>query len=434
MEPDTGASRAAAPASLVVADPGGHRTRVPVEPLPFQIGRQPESHLILRDSRVSRVHARILVEKGQYIVEDCGSRHGTFVNGKRITRHTLANSDRIDFGTQDSYHLVFALDGVELKRLMDQVGAPESALPDGVGGNLAKLRAILDLKRTLQSSFSIDDVLAGVVDTALAITGAERGFLLLRNGDELGIRVARNERGQHLREDELRVPRAVICRALRNRRELLSMTFDPFTAEPLAGRQGASGAAACLDDGPTRSNFVNSEGGPPQNTIANLELRSVICVPLVRMGTGFGEATQTLSTDSQTAGVLYMDSRKIAADLGGGNRELLQTLALEASTVLENARLLQEEEVKRQMEEELRLARTIQQSLLPGKLPGEGWLRASGSSVASHQVGGDYFDVARVTETCWSLVVADVSGKGVSSALLASLLQGALITATDVSI
>jgi phosphoserine phosphatase RsbU/P len=83
------------------------------------------------------------------------------------------------------------------------------------------------------------------------------------------------------------------------------------------------------------------------------------------------------------------------------------------------------------MEEELRLARTIQQSLLPGELPTTGWLRASGGSIASYQVGGDYFDVARVTDTCWSAVVADVSGKGVGSALLASLLQGALITATD---
>ena len=50
----------------------------------------------------------------------------------------------------------------------------------GVGSNLAKLRAMLDLARTLQSSFSIDEVLASVVDTALTITGAERGFLLLR--------------------------------------------------------------------------------------------------------------------------------------------------------------------------------------------------------------------------------------------------------------
>src|SRR5215831_6985441 len=179
MEPDTGASRAAAPASLVVADPGGHRTRVPVEPLPFHIGRQPESHLILRDSRVSRTHARILVENGEWVLEDCSSRHGTFVNGKPVTRTVLRNTDRIEFGAQDSYHLIFSLDGVELKRLMDQVATPEKAAPHGVGGNLAKLRAILELARTLQGSFSIDDVLVSVVDTALTITGAERGFLLL---------------------------------------------------------------------------------------------------------------------------------------------------------------------------------------------------------------------------------------------------------------
>ena len=51
--------------------------------------RAPESNLIIRDSRASRTHARILVENGEYVVEDCGSRHGTFVNGKRIERHTL---------------------------------------------------------------------------------------------------------------------------------------------------------------------------------------------------------------------------------------------------------------------------------------------------------------------------------------------------------
>jgi sigma-B regulation protein RsbU (phosphoserine phosphatase) len=68
---------------------------------------------------------------------------------------------------------------------------------------------------------------------------------------------------------------------------------------------------------------------------------------------------------------------------------------------------------------------------LPRALPGDGWLRARGSSIASREVGGDYFDAHPVTESCWSAVVADVSGKGVSSALLASLLQGALIAATD---
>src|SRR5208283_5180602 len=96
--------------------------------------------------------------------------------------------------------------------------------------NLAKLRAVLDLARTVQSSFSVDDVLASVVDTALAITGAERGFLLLRRGEALETRVARHKRGHLLQESDLRVPREVIHRALQHRRELLSMNFDPLGA------------------------------------------------------------------------------------------------------------------------------------------------------------------------------------------------------------
>jgi sigma-B regulation protein RsbU (phosphoserine phosphatase) len=389
-------------ASLVVIDPSGRRTRVALEPLPFHIGRQPESHLVLRDSRISRTHARIRAEAGGHLLEDAGSRHGTFVNGRRITRHLLRNSDRIEFGSVDSYSLIFALDGAELKRLMEQMGAADQTAPSGVGSSLGKLRAVLDLARSLESSFSIDDVLTQVVDTALAVTGAERGFLLLRADDGLEIRVARHRHGQTLNKDELRVPHGVIHHALERRRELLSMNFEPAAGEfPIGG------------------------------TVAELDLRSVICVPLVRMRAGQGDTTNLIPTASDTVGVLYMDSRAIAADLAGGNRELLQTLAIEASTVLENARLLEEERAKQKLEDEMKLARSIQQSLLPPSLPSTGWLRACGSSVPSLLVGGDYYDVSRVTAQCWSAAVADVSGKGVGSALLASLFEGALIAASE---
>ena len=404
MEPAAAASPAAEPASLIVTDPGGHRTRVPIAPLPFLIGRQPQSNLILRDSRVSRTHARIVFEHGGYVLEDTGSRHGIFVNGQRIDRQPLANSDRIDFGAQDSYQLLFMMDGAELRRLMEQVAAPE-ATPGapGLGGGLARLRAVLDLARTLQGSFSLEDVLVQVVDTALAVTGSERGFLLLKSDDGLETRVARHRRGHKLPLDELRVPRTVIHRALQHRRELLFMNFD------------ASAAG----------------GHTAEHTVADLDLRSVVCVPLVRIRAGQGDTTSLLTTGAETVGVLYLDSRLAAADMAGGNRELLQTLAMEASTVLENARLLEEERAKQRMEEELKVARDIQQSLLPRSLPSAGWLRAAGSSVASAQVGGDYYDVIAVNDRCWGAVVADVSGKGVSSALLAALLQGALIPAID---
>ena len=106
-------------------------------------------------------------------------------------------------------------------------------------------------------------------------------------------------------------------------------------------------------------------------------------------------------------------------------------MALEASTILENARLLEEEREKQRIEEELKIAREIQQGLLPSELPSVGWFRVAGSSIASHQVGGDYFDVKQLGPDVWATVVADVSGKGVSSALLAALLQGAFLLACE---
>jgi serine phosphatase RsbU (regulator of sigma subunit) len=395
------------PASLIVMDPTGHRSRIEIQPLPFRIGRHAENHLVIRDSRASRTHAQIIAENGRYVIEDENSRHGTFVNGERIKRRVLESSDRIEFGFPDSYQLTFAFDGAEITRLMDhiaqtQVGTTATIAPTGVAGvgaSLGKLRAVLEVARTLQTAFSMQDVLVSVVDAALAITGTERGFLLLRNNGELETRVARARNGAALAQTDLRVPRRVIRRALEQRRDLLYMNFD-------------------------------QDRGTVEHSVADLELRSVICVPLVRINAALGETTKVMAADDYTVGVLYMDSRLVAADLAGGNRELLQTLAIEASTVLENARLLEEERAKQKIEEELNIARTIQQTLLPRTLPSAGWFRAAGSSVASHQVGGDYYDVIASGEQCWSIVVADVSGKGVSSALLASLLQGALLTAS----
>ena len=279
---------------------------------------------------------------------------------------------------------------------MDQVSGPASATGITSANNLSKLRALVEVARALQSSLSTSDVLAAVVDAALSVTGAERGFLLLRKEDELEVQIARDRRGVPLGEADLGVPRSLINRALRTRRELLSMTFDPMGAE----------------------------GIRPEMSVADLELRSVVCVPLVHVRTGSLQETLTTSFEN-TVGVLYMDSRQSAADLSVGNREILQTLALEASTILENARLLDEEREKRHLEEELNVARAIQQDLLPGQLPSDGWIRAAGSSIASRQVGGDFFDVRQIGPETFACVVVDVSGKGVSAALLAALLQGA---------
>ena len=211
-------------AALVVINPAGNRSRTVLDPLPFLIGRSIENQLVLRDNRASRSHARIVVENGEYLVEDLNSRHGVFVNGSKISRQALRNSDRIDFGIQDSYSLIFTLEGDEINRILEQISAPAAA----GAGNLGKLRALVEVARALQSSLSTQDVLAAVVDAALAVTGSERGFLLLRNGAELDVSVSRDRRGRPRPIEDLRVPMSLINRALKTRRELLSMSFDPL--------------------------------------------------------------------------------------------------------------------------------------------------------------------------------------------------------------
>jgi phosphoserine phosphatase RsbU/P len=390
-------------ASLIVINPSGNRIRVPLDPMPFHIGRQADNHLVLRDNRASRNHARIVTEADEYFIEDLNSSHGVWINGVRVYRHKLANSDSVEFGFTDSYRLIFTLEEAEIERLLGQLHT--SSQPGGLAPgarNLSRIRALVEVARALQSSLSIEDVLSAVVDAALAITGSERGFLLLKSGDDLEVSIARTNHGSTLSTTDLQVPTRLIHRALSQRRELLSMNFDPSGDEV-----------------------------QPDRSVADLALRSVVCVPLVQVRAGSTEETSMSSTMSQTVGLLYLDSRKDVADLSAGNRELLQTLALEASTILENARLLEAERNKQRMEEELAIAREIQQGLLPRALPRWGWFRAAGSSVATHQVGGDYFDVRQLNDVCWATVVADVSGKGVSSALLACLLQGAFLLASE---
>jgi serine phosphatase RsbU (regulator of sigma subunit) len=384
-------------------DPNGRRVRMPLLPLPFRIGRAPDNNLVLRDSRISRNHAQISERDGQLILEDLGSRHGVWVNGERIDKiRMIEGSERVEFGVKDGYQVHVTRSGDELHKLLAKPIPGETGRAGSA--NLEKLRAVLEVGRSLQSSFSVDDVLNTVLDAALAVTGADRGFLLLFDADrELQVRSARAAGGADLAPGDLRVPRQLIQHALESRRDLFSMSFDP----------------TALD------------GYSPGNTIADLELRSVVCIPLVHVNIGTSTATQLLTVAQANAGILYMDSRISAVDLGGGNRELLQTLAIEASTVLENARLLEEERGRQRMEEELNVARRIQQSLMPRKLPDEGWFVVCGSSVPSHQVGGDYFDVAPIGSDTWSMVVADVAGKGVSSALLASFLQGAFLSASS---
>ena len=382
---------------LLVEPHSGECMQVHVASDPFVIGRLQDCDLTLRDSRISRRHARIRLESGSCSIEDLGSRHGLTVNGERVRRARLVVGDRIGFGIEDSYHLTVCDAGSPEAPLLTKVSGFSAG--GGRTGTLGRLAAVLDVARTMEVSEGVGPVFEAVVEAALTIAGADRAFLLLRDDDgELEVKVARDSSGGDREADDLKVPRSIIADALDRRQELFSVSI------------GQSG---------------DTDGPDPGNTASELDLRSALCVPILRMRIGQSSETTVISTKKDTLGVLYMDTRDPEVRLADGNQALLQTLAIEISTVLENARLIEEEREKRSLEHEIRMARGIQRALLPAVLPSEGWLVARGHCEASSQLGGDYYDLMQVASDKWAAVVADVSGKGIAASILASLLQGA---------
>ncbi len=104
----------------------------------------------------------------------------------------------------------------------------------------------------------------------------------------------------------------------------------------------------------------------------------------------------------------------------------LESLSLLTGIALTNAALFESERKRERFEAELRLAREIQQSLLPQVLPEINGLSFNAYSKQSELVGGDYYDIIKLSETKALVAIADVVGKGISAAILMSGLQASL--------
>jgi sigma-B regulation protein RsbU (phosphoserine phosphatase) len=123
--------------------------------------------------------------------------------------------------------------------------------------------------------------------------------------------------------------------------------------------------------------------------------------------------------------VIYLDSRRPAA-FSKLDRQILDALAADAASILDNARLLERERERQRMEQEINIARDIQQALLPKDFREFPHLSVRGINFPCLSVGGDYFDVFPLSDNRTAFLIADVSGKGLGAALLTTMLQGAL--------
>jgi serine phosphatase RsbU (regulator of sigma subunit) len=372
-------------ARLEVTDALGRRV-VPVAKAPFEIGRRETNDLRLAGSEVSRDHAEIVLDpSGTYILKDRASRYGTYVNGDQVTEHSLAHGDRIRLGRSGGAEMVFLVRDTDV---VEEKSPTTTAI-----GDLRQIGALLEGLRALGSGRVLDDVLSLVLDSAIDVGGAERGFIMLANPDvELEFKMAR----------------------ARGRITLSGGSFETSRKIPEeVFRTGEAKIVADLLD----SGIVNLHGG----TVA-LGIRNVLCVPLRLVR--FLDKAEAENHREKRIGVLYLDSRQKGTLLSSSTRAALETLATEAAVAIENARLYRETMEKARMEQEMRIAAEIQQALLPKMIRAGTFFSAAAASIPCRSIGGDFYDYVDLPQGAMGFALGDVAGKGPPAALLSAMMQG----------
>ncbi len=138
------------------------------------------------------------------------------------------------------------------------------------------------------------------------------------------------------------------------------------------------------------------------------------------------EVLVPMRIQAENQGIIMIGPKIIKQSFRADELEFLNTLGNAAMISLENARLFEETLEKQRMEEELNIAREIQQRLLPKEFPNLPQVEIAAINVSSRQVGGDYYDWIEIDAQHYALAIADVSGKGAPAALLMSNLQASL--------
>lgn len=391
---------------LEVIAPDGSRQLVRVAQSPFLIGRGTETgnHLQLSDKRISRQCAALVYADGQFCLEDRGQRRGLYINGEKIASRALCEGDVVSFGLEDSYELVFhsAVGGETIPQLLERMEHVTTHDSPGASG-LHKLSLLLEATALLHSQLPLDAVLGTMVDSAISLTDADRGLLLepgSPQSTQMCVRLARQRGGRNLPTEGLEPSQTAIRLACEQKHSVVTEDIEHADIDLKAAQ-----------------------------SIVAQRLRSVVVVPLYPMARGVSEDSSVAALRGQLLGVLYLDSRRPAA-FSSLERQILDALAVEAASVMDNARLVQRERERQRMEQQLDIARQIQQALLPREFRQFPHLQVTGLNQSCLAVGGDYFDVMQLGSDRTAFLIADVSGKGLGAALLTTMLQGALSALT----
>ncbi len=359
---------------------------------PFTVGRKVDRDLVIADPRVSREHAQIVLQDGNFFVVDQSSKHGTFVNGVKVEQQRLQRNDRLEFGVRDGAYVIFHPQqntSNTAREFLSQISGINISTETT---DLEKLTLFLEAARKLNTTGVLDEILVTLIDATLKLTRAERACVFLKDEDgSLRLAAGRNSKGEPLLDDKT-ISHSILDDALNSASEFL--VTDTSRSNEMAGR----------------------------NSIVAFDLRTVICLPL-RKPQVQTTRDQMATPANEIMGALYLDSRFASRDITRVSHDILRAIATEAASLVENARLVQAEEAARRYQQEMAIAAFIQQRLMSVTIPEVPYAELKARNISCKEIGGDFFDAVANPQSL-GVVIADVCGKGVSAALLASTLQG----------
>jgi serine phosphatase RsbU (regulator of sigma subunit) len=356
----------------------GARQVIPIDSTPFTLGRGADRDLSLPYPQVSREHACIERDADGYSLRDTGSRHGTFVNGMQISNARLRSQDSINLGRSHGLLLFEDTDESTVRTLIGQISQTGSRYDSQ--NDLEKLSLFLKAAQSLNTYGAINDVLRTMVEYAIRITAAERGFVFLGEGaDSLRLECALDRYGE-------------------------AILGHPTISFSIVKEAANSQLDFILSD-------VTEEIGRQHESLVLHAIRSVVAIPLRGQNSG------------RLLGLLYLDSHSGSRDFTHTGNDILHAIASQAATLLENLRMIEVERESALFRKELEIAASIQRQIIPQTLPEFPFARLCARTIPCTGVGGDFYDVIPIPNG-FVAIVADVCGKGVPAALLASMVQG----------
>lgn len=356
---------------------------------PCLVGRGPYNHIVIDDTRISRQHAKISLEAGGHVVYDLNSANGTYVNDVQVKRQRLKPSDMVRFGPfnfkfeQDQERTkphqmrkfveVSTAVGFEPADIIDSLDAKSATNPGHLPVGLIELE---DADRKLRTLYSFLQSIATTLDTNELLDRIGKNlFEVLPEAESVVI---------YLRDaDGAMVPR----KSMRRR-----------------------------GDGPPK--HITFPGQFHDEII--LQGRSILSAPLQPQKRARGGVNMhaPMIFDGEVHGVIHVRAGDDGREFNQADLDLLTGLGAQAATALQNARMHQEALKQQRLQQDLLLAEQIQKSFLPRQLPSVPGIEFVTEYKPAFSVGGDFYDVFWLSYDRLGIFIGDVSGKGVSAALL----------------